>query len=381
MKSVYIFLIFLCLAPIYSSAQSGSQKLKQKNYSILSINYHDGNILPSNDFVRGENLTGQPLKSYNSLSLKYGWQNPGYKDWQKVYHGPYYGIGLYVASFNNTMELGNSIASYGFFGIPVFRLKKLEMYTELQFGAAWNPTHYDTLSNPMNIAIGSYFTLYVDIGLNVVYPVTRNLDLGIGFSLTHLSNGGLERPNRGLNLAAPSIELKYHFAGRPEVRNIERPPKKLERSNDLYIMLGYGNHQMVEHELDTNYYSVAGIGVYYSLQHSNAFRSGLGVDFNYLRSLSALPDGSPGVQGTWDNLTVGLIYAPEFIIGRLSIVTGIGIYAKHHKYGNFNQLYQRGGVKYHITENISVGVNIRAINFMLAEFLEFNVGYRIRWKR
>jgi len=30
--------------------------------------------------------------------------------------------------------------------------------------------------------------------------------------------------------------------------------------------------------------------------------------------------------------------------------------------------------KYHITENISIGVNVRAINFMLAEYLEFNFG-------
>ncbi|MCK5702256.1 MAG: hypothetical protein KAI29_13920, partial [Cyclobacteriaceae bacterium] len=90
MKSYYISLLILCIIPIFSFAQSESQKSKQTNYSFLSINYHDGNILPSNDFVRGENLSGQPLKSYNSLALKYGWQNPGYKDWQKVHRGPYY---------------------------------------------------------------------------------------------------------------------------------------------------------------------------------------------------------------------------------------------------------------------------------------------------
>ena len=381
MKSNYILLIIFFFAPSCLSAQSSLPALKQKNYPFIGINYHDGKILPSNDFVRGENLTGNPLESYNSLALKFGWQNPGYKDWQKIYRGPYYGLGLYVSNYNNAIEVGNPMALYGFFGIPIFRLKKLEMYTELQLGAAFNPTHYDSLSNPMNIAIGSFFTLYVDVGLNVVYPITKNLDLGVGVSFTHLSNGGLERPNRGLNLFAPSIELKYHIGGRPDVRNTEAADKKLERSNDLYIMVGYGNHQMVEHELDTNYYSIAGLGLTYSIQHSNAFRSGLGVDFNYLRSLSALPDGTPGEQATWDNLTIGFVYAPEFLIGRLSLILGIGIYAKHHNYGNFEKLYQRAGVKYHFTENFSVGMNIRSVNFILAEFLEFNVGYRIKWKR
>lgn len=381
MKASNILLTILFIIPLYSMAQSVTPVLRQKNYTFIGINYHDGNILPTNDFVRGKNLSGKPLKSYNSLALKFGWQNPGYTNWQKIYHVPYYGLGLYMANFNNAIEMGNPMALYGFFGIPIFRLKKLEMYTELQLGAAFNPTHYDSLSNPMNIAIGSFFTLYVDVGLNVVYPITKKLDLGIGISFTHLSNGGLERPNRGLNLFAPSIELKYHIASRPDVRNIDVANKKLEKSNDLYIMAGYGNHQMVEHELDSNYYSVVGIGLTYSIQHSNAFRSGIGVDFNYLRSLSALPDGTPGEQATWDNLTIGFVYAPEFLIGRLSLVMGIGIYAKHHNYGNFEKLYQRAGVKYHFTENFSVGMNIRSVNFMLAEFLEFNVGYRIRWKK
>ncbi len=381
MKQICIYLIIYFFTPFNISAQSESPLLKQKQYSFLSINYHDGNIMPTNDFVRGENSKGNPIDSYNSLAIKFGWQNPGYTDWQKIYKAPYYGMGYYAANFNNSIEIGNPMALYGFFGIPVFRLKKLELYSELQLGVAWNWEHYDSLNNPSNIAIGSDIMLYVDVGVNAFYPITKNLDLGIGFSFTHFSNGGFERPNQGLNLVAPSIELKYHFAGKPDITNMGRPPKNLEKSNDLYIMLGYGDHQMVEHELDTNYYSVAGLGVYYSLQHSNTFRSGLGVDFNYLRSLSALPDGTPGEQGTWDNLTIGLIYSPEFVIGRLSLVTGIGIYAIHHQYGNFNQLYQRAGVKYHIADNFSLGMNIRAINFMLAEFLEFNVGYRIKWNR
>lgn len=378
LKSTVIILILFLMSSIGNS-QSFSEKQKKKNYSFLSINYHDGGILPTNDFVKGDNLSGNPLEKYNSVALKYGWQNPGYADWQKNHHAPYYGIGLLAASFNNSSEMGNPVALFGFFGIPIVRIKKFELYSELQFGVSWNQTHYHPDANPSNIAIGSLLTLYVDMGIMATYQISKNIDLGVGLSFTHLSNGGFERPNRGINFYAPSIELKYHFMGKADVKNMEKPEKKKNMSNDLYFMLGYGDHQIVEYEFDTNYYSVAGLGITYSLQHTNCFRSGLGVDFNYLRSLSAKPDGTPGVQGTLDNLTIGFIYAPELIIGNLSIVGGIGIYAKHHKYGNFTQLYQRGGLKYNFSNNFSAGINVRAINFMLAEFLEFNVGYRIRW--
>lgn len=378
MKAINLVIIFLWISAITTFAQNDSVKVKHKNYPFVSIDYHFGNVMPTNEFIEGDNLADKPINNYQSINLKVGFQNPGYSDWQRVYRGPYYGIGFYSGDFF-TSELGYPLAAYGFYGIPIKRWKKLELYSEFQFGMAWNWNHYDSISNPKNIAIGSPLTVYLDIGVNAVYPITKHLDLGGGISFTHFSNGGFERPNRGMNLYAPYVELKYHLSGRPNVRDIEKP-RKLEKSNDLYFMLGYGDHQIVEHEFDTNYYAIAGIGVYYSIQHSNAFRSGPGIDFNFWWGLTANPDGTPGPIGI-DNLTVGLVYAPELIIDRFSIITGFGIYAKHHLYGNFKQTYQRAGVKYQITDKFSAGFNVRAINFMLAEFLEFNVGYRIKWKK
>lgn len=334
--------------------------------------------MTSNEFVEGDNLAGQPINKFQAVSVKLGWQNPGYRDWQKVYRSPYYGIGFYLGDFY-TDELGYPMAAYGFLGIPIKRWKKLELFTEFQFGVTWNWNHYDSITNPKNIAIGGSLTVFLDFGVNVTYPISKNLDLGAGVSFTHFSNGGFERPNRGLNIWSPHIELKYHLKGRPDVRNTPKPGR-LPRNNELIFMMGYGDHQIVEHEMDSNYFAVGGVGIYYLRQHSNAFKSGLGVDFNFFWGLTANQDGTHGPVG-WDNLTVGLIYQPELIIGQLSLVGGVGIYARHHQYGNFKQLYQRLGVKYHFTQNFSFGINIRAINFMLAEVLEFNLGYRIKWSK
>jgi hypothetical protein len=227
--------------------------------------------------------------------------------------------------------------------------------------------------------IGGGLTVHLNIGLNAFYPITKNLDLGAGMSFAHFSNGGFERPNRGFNIYTPSVELKYHLFGRPDVKEIDRPGR-LERSNDLYFMLGYGDHQLNEHELDTNYFAVGGVSAIYYTQLANAFRLGYGTDLNYWMGLTALPDGRMG-QRDFRNLTVGLVLEPEFIVDRLTLVSGFGIYAIHLNYGNFKQTYQRLGVRYEFYRNLSVGVNVRAINFMLAEFLEFNLGYRIRWMK
>ena len=372
------WLISFSLLSLFSYAQRENKIFKNKQYPGLSFNYSYGSVIPSNDFVRGENLAGTPITRFSSTTAKLFWQNPGYQEWQKVYKCPYYGVGFYFGQFF-TEEIGNPYSIFGFFGIPTLRLKKLEIYSDLEFGIAWHWNHYDPINNPMNLAIGSGLTVYVNAGFNMVYPITSFMDLGIGYSFTHFSNGGFERPNRGLNLYSPSLELKLYPVGRPEVRSVEKPGR-LDRSNDLIFMLEYGDHQLNEHELDTNYFAIAGLGVYYSMQHTNAFRSGPGVDFNFWWGLTANDDGTPGPVG-WNNLTIGLIYQPEFIIGRMNLTGGIGIYATSYKYGNFKQLYQRLGVKYYFTSNLSLGVAVRSVNFMLAEYLEFNLGYRITWKK
>jgi hypothetical protein len=378
-KKFFILIVALLLTVFVGFSQSDTLSLRQNNFRSISANYLFGNIFPTTAFVRGDNLLEKPMEKYQAYTIKMLWQNPGYTSWQKVYHSPYYGAGLTIGNFFNPREVGYPVSLFGILGIPVNRWKKLELYSEFQFGLAGNWEHYDSISNPKNLAIGGSLTVHLNIGINAYYPITENLDLGAGISFVHFSNGGFERPNNGFNLYSPSVELKYHFPGRPDTRSV-KSADRLSRSNDLYIMMGYGDYQIREHELDTNYFAVGGISAIYFTQLSNAFRLGYGTDLNYWWGLNARPDGTPGPYST-ENLTLGFIVQPEFIIDKLSLVCGMGIYAVHRNYGSFRQTYQRLGVRYEIYKNLSLGVNVRSINFTMAEFLEFNLGYRIRWEK
>jgi len=379
---VRLSLIVLILFSVFSFkgfAQADTLKTKQKNYFSISANYQHGTIMPTTEFVKGENLLGKPMQKYQAYTVKMLCQNPGYTNWQKIYHMPYYGVGLTIGDFYNPKEVGYPVSTFGILGIPVLRWNKLELYSEFQFGIASNWKHYDSLYNSKNRVVGGFFTVHLNLGVNALYHITDKLDAGAGISFVHFSNGGFERPNNGFNIYSPSVELKYHFSGRPDAKSV-KPPSRQQWSNDLFFMMGYGDYQLPEHELDTNYFAVGGLSAIYFTQFSNAFRLGYGSDLNYWWGLNARPDGTPGPYAL-ENLTLGLLVQPEFMIDKLSLVGGFGIYALHRNYGNFRQTYQRLGVRYEVYKNMSVGVNIRAINFMLAEFLEFNVGYRIKWMK
>lgn len=369
-------IISFVLLSLICSAQTGNTPTKKKQYISIATDYYQGSILPTTDFVKGDNLSGKPIKDYQSASIKVLWQNPGYTDWQKVYRCPYVGVGTSLGNFYNLKEIGLPVSHFGILGIPVFRTKYFDLYSEFQYGLAWGWKYYNPVSNPKNLVIGGRMTVHTAGEVIGVIHLSKNFDLGTGLSFIHFSNGGFERPNRGFNIYSPSVELKYHFSERAELKNISRPGR-LARYNEFFVMAGYGDHQQVEHELDSNYFAIIGLSLIYFDQLSNAFRLGLGSDLNYWMGLTALPDGTIGPRN-FDNLTIGLIAQPEFIIDKVKLVGGFGIYARHLKYGNFKQTYQRLGVKYEFYKNLSVGVNIRAINFVDAEFFEFNIAYSFK---
>ena len=369
----FIILIALIIPQSVFAQDEGSGD--DRNYPGISVGYGFGKVFPTNSFVKGDNLAGIPINGVRSLSLKMLWQNPGYKSWQRIYDIPYYGFGISVGDLHNPIEIGYPVSFYGVLGLPLMRGEKLELYTELQFGVASNWVCYHPHANPMNIAIGSGMTAHVSVGLRAFYHLSEKIDIGGGISFSHFSNGGLERPNYGINIGVPSVDLRYLFAGRPEIPEQEMPDEaELKRE---FILTGtYSRYQTINDTLDLFYYTVGGLSPYYLWQNSEVFKSGIGVDLNFLTGLSSNSMGAPGSYG-WENLTLGFGYQIEVVFDRLSLVAGIGNYAVHKLYKSFSQFYQRIGIKFYILEDLYAGVNVRAVNFETAEFMEFNMGYRL----
>jgi len=349
--------------------------LVQKNYPAFVLGYGYGNIFQTNVFVTGENQAGRPMEHFQSYSLKLVWQNPGYTDWQRIHRMPYYGVGLSVVNLFNPDEIGYPISLYGVLGIPMVRWDKLEIYTELQLGLAGNWIIHDPVTNPYNVAIGSPVTSHLNFGFRAFYSLTEKWDVGAGVSFTHYSNGGLERPNYGINNWAPYLDLKYRIGGRSEIPEF-KAPDPLELTKEIVLTGSYSRYQSITDTLDVHYYKVAGLSTYFLWQHTEALKSGLGVDLNILTGLNIDPQGYPNPMNL-DNLTLGLGYQMEYLFNRLSIVGGIGSYAHHLVYKPFHQFYQRIGIKLYLIGNLYTGVNVRTVNFATAEFLEFNLGYRI----
>ena len=81
-----------------------------------------------------------------------------------------------------------------------------------------------------------------------------------------------------------------------------------------------------------------------------------------------------------DKISLGVFGSFELVAGRLSLVVQPGYtFLREEIEGQIPAFYQRAGVKYIFWKDLFLGINIRAHNFGVADYIEWNAGWAINW--
>ena len=385
MKKI-IFLTALILLIKAVDAQQAKNFSPLNNYAVQA-SYQMGYVFPTNDFVRGVNAEGDTIDDFQTFTVKIIKQTRGNKLWEQLYNYPEYGLGVYVADFQNPEEIGNPIALYGYFKAPFYRWEKVTINYELGVGVAFNWKSYSP-ANPYNIAIGAPLTVYLDLGANVQFQLTNRLFADIGFSLTHFSNGKLKSPNYGLNTIAPKVSLKYKLSNKP-LDFIKQDVQKYKPKNEFYVSAYTGIKNILYDSLNVDAsekyegvsYLVGGVSAVFNRQISYKSKIGIGVSLSYNGSVDAQVAVDNGeLEVTPDpfirHLQISLFPSYELVVNKFSVLLQPSVYIYRKKLKNQTPVfYQRVGLKYNMFKNFYVGVNLRAYKFYISDFIEWNVAY------
>ncbi|MBK3517227.1 acyloxyacyl hydrolase [Carboxylicivirga marina] len=397
-----LIIIALGMQLIAQEAQNNDSTRSEKipkNVKSISLRYHAGRVLQTNDFVKGENEANQVIDYYQALNISYNVQTNGSREWHHIFNFPYYGVAFYNANFFNVDELGKPMALYGFMGFPFRRGEKSMWGYELGFGLTYNWEPYDAYTNPFQVAIGSYRTVYIDANLFYQYHLSPRWDIRGAFGFTHFSNGGTKKPNSGINLLSPSIEVSYSFKDRPLL--IKKPQPAYGQHYEVAIQFGMGARNILydnPNEPQDPSMPIGSADVMHSyfnfsaawLKQStwkNKFGGGIDITYDETQNVT-IENPSDGNETPIVNFSdklsekmmLGVFGAYEFTIDRLSVASYIGILALRKKGTNANPLlYQKFGIKYHFKNDMYTGLLVRAHNFSVAEVIEWNIGYRIKW--
>jgi len=389
--SIIILLIPLLLRGEELADSIPSEISSGKNPFFLAVKAESGFVFQTNDFVIDEDIKG-----FSSLDLKFCHAAKGDR-WQDYAYGmPYFGVGLSATTFHDH-RLGTPISFYLIQGAQIFTLPLLSFNYEFNLGYSTNWRHYDRFDNPDNVAVSTSENIHVGANLYLkVKPIPR-VDMNIGVSLVHFSNGAQRLPNKGINLAAPYVEICYNI-NPPEPRSkseLHLLPPKVKRRIDHDILLTFSSRQisystdgtgLTTGFVDHNF-RVMGLSYASMFVRSHTWKWGPSIEIVYDES-----GGSTAWREIWEvdgqyydrvalgkmeqRFNVGLSAKGELVMPYFSLFANVG-YDVYHGNPRDRRLYQILGTKFRFHRNFFGTFGIRANHFSKAQFIFWSAGYTI----
>lgn len=389
---IFVLANILCWKPLYAENINTSDSIKKRPDFLALAFYQQGFVLPSNDFVRGNNQKHAPISFFRTASVQIAKQTTGEKLWEQLYGFPRYGFGIYTAQFINSTELGQPVAVYGMFNLLLKQWTNLSLNLDFGAGYSFNWKSFD--ENKYNIAMGARESAYVDAGPSLEYTFENGVLLDFGASVTHFSNGAMKKPNFGINTVAPKISLGYNLSGRRKNYNYQEIPEFQKKSEFLAsFFTGWENEIFKSTDADsvTKYYGatypVFGLSATFNRQISYKSKIGIGFMVDYFGAANPVISMQNGIfehkyASFKEGFQLSIFPSYELVINKFSIVLQEGFYIYRAKYSFLRtpSVYQRLGFKYDLLKDFTLGANIRMYNYNTSHFIEWTLGYRFHLK-
>jgi len=346
---------------------------------VLQLDIENGGMIPNNKEVKES--FGDVY--YNGLNLRIGWQTSSTGDsYHQLYNYPIYGVGFYASTFRKA-EIGTPMALYGFVAIPI-RPQDAHRWNfnyRISLGLASNFEPYDEFNNPNNIMLGSHRTVFIDLGLQANYRVSKRFQLGAGLSFHHFSNGSIKQPNKGINLLPLSLTatyLPYGGTAVPDLSVQELPPP--DERGQVHLHYAFGVKQFDPRNRKRYFKST--LGLYWSYAVGYKWRLGFGADLFYSDSGRKVEIAGDAVDKFASLFSGGpAFYIDHVLTSRLYLSGNVGVYMHRNAFnGETKPMFLRIGTRYKVWQNAYAGVSIKA-HAGKADFVEWTMGYTFQRRR
>jgi hypothetical protein len=356
-------LIFAAMAMLLtiSSDLLAQEASNHKALPYFTASIHSGSIYAHTQEVH--NIKGAyPI----GIELLFTKQNRDEKNWQQ--YNCYFnsGVGINYIDYN-TDVLGKGFALFYVFE-PQFKLGKLlKALGSTHLGLTYLSNPYSKNVNSKNLNYSLPLSAYISLGMGIEYPLNKNWQMSLLGQFIHISNGGTQEPNKGINLPTLNMRFSYNPISNG-LNKYEKKPIKLERKTRIDIGLYGSNKNLGVNDLDR--YFIFGALANYSKQISNinAITGGIEILTDQVTEARLQRD-----KADKSNVRAGLLIGHEFLFGRFAVSQQLGCYLVNET-NYFNALYQRAGVTYYTPSKIAIGFNILT-HTIVPNFLDLRVMY------
>lgn len=385
-------------------AQSGNDRFSIKAQGIM------GFYIDVHDNMRAD-MPSAPTGLMFGIEFPSSQQRP----WQQYLMNPTVGLGMTYLNLGAD-RYGHAVALYPYILLNCVRTQHFEMKVKLAAGLGvvnehWytqedqNTDHYYEATT--NAIFGCYLNAYLNAGLNLNFPITRNFAINGEFGFIHMSNGRVCMPNVGANIFYGGIGLISTI--NPDEENERKPIKfpDLPYKWSLNVTAASG---AVAQDIAEHKFAIASFhtGAIYNV--CNWYGVGAGVDMFYNDGITSettrcLYSKDPRIEyAAKDKFRMGVSLNNEFKFGMLTAIFDWGVYlynpARNYYYDYVRDYckdelvkrplfyksmgastdeafhYFRFGVKFQVWDNIYLQATAKT-HMQIAEFVEFGINYQI----
>ncbi len=361
--------VALACCVLFLSNPSGLMGQDSSKLVIGAEGHHGFVIIHSRDVRSVKN-------SYPSTgNLNINWQNIAKSTWNRCHCYPRTGFSLAYQDFDNQAVLGQGVTFSGYLE-PFFRLGESWAFAfKSAVGLSYLNNPYDPKSNPENQSYSVRLNGFLRVNTSINYRLSPHWQVALAANYNHISNGGIKKPNKGINYPTAGISLDYQpktwrLPDFKESRGEVLPGNR--HNGEVSVFLGTQERQTKDQkQRHWNY----GVEAFYNYQLTPLHQLRIGANWIHNNAVRGIVKADPNTSMTFHKYQrINLLAGHAFSLGqfRFSALGGFYIY---RPYENESDWFQRYSLTYALKPPFHVGVGLKA-HAHRADFLDVRVSYR-----
>ena len=359
---------FISMSLLLAVHSTFAQDKKEFSSWIFNVRSHYGFIIPHSETIE-DVADSRPW----GFQVDFNRHRLGQRVWEEASCYPRVGYTLAYYNFGNPEVLGHSISALAFIEPYLSIRGRLIPSFRLGAGVSYLNNVYDPDTNPQNLFYSFPISFIVQGNVALNYLLTDKINLSLSAFYSHISNGAIKKPNKGINF--PTFGLGVDYKLKPYQfmpRNAHKSLDEIHGKRWKYSTVLFFSFKDIDEDKNENFL-VLGTVAYASrvVGRLNALHGGVELVFN--EAVRQKQESNTNPDRNYDPLVLSAIVGHELLLGKFNFSQTVGIYFNRPE-PNSDPIYLRVGLSYKVSKRVFVGVNLKS-HTNVADYMDFRTGY------
>lgn len=292
------------------------------------------------------------------------------KAWERCNCYSKTGLSFVYYNYQNREVLGNSYNLIAF-AEPYLNFNKKLYYTvRAGIGATYLNKVYDPVTNPQNLFYSSHLSFIVLANFSVNYKLAPEWSIKFSGNYNHISNGGMKKPNKGMNFPTFGIGVDYYL---DQVALPDQEKVIKEKGNLRFYTRFFTTRPDIPptDQLPPGRAWLFGIAAGGLVNIANFQGINIGLEI--------IQDNSLKEEGIRRNINkdhhiIAPVIGHHLFFGKFDFNQQLGYYLYKPFPFTDHKFYQRWELAYHLTSELIIGASLKT-HLEVAENFDVRIGY------